>query len=169
MIFMARIWHKDLVSVLPFNVLIDQCRLLPDLAVSYLDERYLCGTVEEECLKQKLKEYSFSHLYTYSLLVYKELEKREANDTLKMIDCPSCSPNTFLQVVSEYIPSSLDLINFKQLFNPMMSTRYLLQDLIILERMYDFGEISFEEWFKILSKTRSMHAYCEETYQSLFV
>ncbi len=158
MIFMKRIWHKDLVSVLPDKLLLklkdDWFSIATDLVSTEIT------TSLGEPVIDRILEYSIGHFYTYYFIyIMPELHKRGLLDAQTL--------EFFHSLASCY--SEEDLRISHPVFDCWHNTRYLLQCLMYLEELYDCGEISFEEWYRILNKTRSMHAYCEETYQSLFV
>jgi len=154
-----RLWNKDLIDVLPKHQLIGQwrecCAIASNLAKF--------GT-PNHILVNKILDYPIDHFYTYSIIfVYRELVKRD-------IKVMSHTLEQFSENIKEFSGKSyFEVIPPNKVFDCWHNTRYLLQCLSNLEEKYDCGGITFEEWFKILNKTRSMHVYCEETYQSLFV
>ena len=151
-------WHKDLINVLPRNQLIGQWRECCMIGSNLAN----IGT-PNHILVNKIMEYTPDHFFTYTMLVYAELFKRGYNPNPKTI-------NTFNEnLFKAFGRNNYSLVDHDELFKGWHSTRYLLQCLCKIEELYDCGGIKFEDWYKILNKTRNMHVYCEETYQSLFV
>ena len=153
-----RIWHKDLVSVLPDKLLLklkdDWFNIATDLVSAEVTTSLGDPTLD------RILEYSIGHFYSYYFIyIMPELHRRGLLDEKTM--------DFFHSLVSCYSENDLRISN--PVFDCWHNTRYLLQCLMHLEELYDCGYISFEEWYRILNKTRSSHAYCEETYQSLFV
>lgn len=154
-----RIWHKDLIDVLPDMQLKGQWRECCAIASNIAR----LGT-PNHILVNPIMEYPIDHFYTYSFIyVYREMLNRGFEVKL----------HTLEEFKNNLINASgkmyFEVIPHNQLFDAWHSTRYLLQCMNNLAEKYDRGGITFNEWFRIVNKTRSMHAYCEETYQSLFV
>jgi len=155
---MRRIWHKDLVSVLPDKLLLylkdDWFSIAMDLVSIEVTTSLGDPTTD------RILEYSIGHFYAYAHdCIFPELYKRELLDDSTL--------DFFYSLYSHYPDGDMQITH--PIFEYWHNTRYLLQCLMYLEELYDCGYINFEEWYRILNKTRSMHAYCEETYQSLFV
>ena len=154
----CRIWHKDLVSVLPDKMLLQLKDDWFNIATELLSVEVTTSLGEPTI--DRILEYSIGHFYTYYFVyIMPELHRRGLLDEKTM--------DFFHVLASCYSENDLRIIH--PVFDCWHNTRYLLQCLMYLEELYDCGYISFEEWYRILNKTRSSHAYCEETYQSLFV
>lgn len=153
-----RCYHKDLIDVLPRNQLLGQWRECCAIASNLAN----IGT-PNHILVNKIMEYTPDHFYTYTMLVYEEFVRRGYKVNPRTIN--TLKDNLY----KAFGKDDFILIDQNELFKGWHSTRYLLQCLCKIEEFYDCGGIKFEDWFKILNKTRSMHTYCEETYQSLFV
>ena len=154
-----RIWHKDLVDVLPDMQLKGQWRECCAIAKNIA----MFGT-PNHILVNPIMEYPIDHFYTYSFIyVYREMINRGFEAKAHVLDefrdhIIDLSNKTYFEVIPH-----------NRLFEGWHSSRYLLQCMSNMEEKYDRGGLTFNEWFRIVNKTRSMHAYCEETYQSLFV
>lgn len=156
-LFNHRLYHKSLIKFLPNNMLILQWLACYSISFDFYN------AIKLYYFLNPILQYSLDHFYNYSLLVFKEIKKRKID-----IDI-----NAFLKLKENLLnmtnKNDFIYIEERQLYDCWMSTRYLLQCLMELEELYDVGYIKLDGWFKIVNGTRSMHVYCEETYQSLFV
>ena len=154
-----RLWNKDLIDVLPDMQLKGQWRECCAIASNIA--KY--GT-PNHILVNPIMEYPIDHFYTYSFIyVYREMLNRGFEVKGHVLE--ELKDN----LISYSNKMYFEVVPHNQLFDAWHSTRYLLQCMLNLQEKYDRGGITFEEWFRIVNKTRSMHVYCEETYQSLFV
>lgn len=135
-----RLWHKDLVDVLPRQWLLGQWRELNSIFKN--QNRHI--------LINFVYEYpnTLSDLYSYSLLIIEEMDKREYrhNDTN----------------FNNFFFTTLQLMKFSKITNfypEKMTQRYLKQCLYNLQEKYDCGAMTEEEWGKIYGKFK---AYLEE-------
>lgn len=144
-----RLWHKDLIHVLPKQQLISQwreCMAIAKKIKTYGSTRH--GLVE------KVMDYPISHFYYYTDLVVLELIDRGYN----------VSPVALKKF--EDIMGSIaykhydDIVDDRDMFNKWHDARYLAQCYYNLQEKYDCGLITEYEW-KIIEKT------VEEKYNEL--
>lgn len=153
-----RLWHKDLISVLPEMQLKGQWRECCGIASKLAKYGY-----PNHVLVNKIVNFPLDHFFCYTvLLVYKELDKiglRPRDRSLEkfMNDIALAAGHT-----------NFSLVSHQDLFQGWHSNRYLLQCVMNLEEKYDCGAISESDWFKIVAKVKNSDKYCKETYQSLF-
>lgn len=154
-----RLWHKELIPVLPKEQLVGQWRECCSIASKLADY----GT-PRHILVNKINDYPIDHFYNYTiLLVYKEMRNRGYAIKEKTL-------NKFNEnMLRASGRSNFGVVSFDELFRGWHSTRYLAQCLLNLEEKHDCGGISYEDWFKILSTVKNHDEFCNETFQSLFV
>lgn len=122
-----RLWHKDLVPVLPKKQLVSQwrecCCIARNISVN--------GT-PNHILVNKILNYPIEHFYKYGMLVRSEMLKRGYK----------CDYNNFTkwfqQLSSEY--------EYDDIFTGWHNNRYLRQCYYNLQEKYDCGGITPEEW-----------------------
>ena len=130
-----RLWHKDLIQVLPDKQLLGQwreCCLIAKLVKENGTPNHL--------LVNKVTQFPIDHLYTYASLVYNEMTGRGFN----------CN----WQSIEKHLPSGhLSFISMDQLFNTedlhWHNTRYFWQCYYNLEEKHDCGGIDPQEWLFI--------------------
>ena len=140
-----RLWHKDLISVLPRQQLLSQWRECCCIAKN-LNEN---GT-PNHLLVNKILDYPISHFKNYTELIIGEIENRgykiSTNSELK-----------FLINIYDFMKSLgqiNDLICFNDLFSKWHNDRYFWQCYYNLQEKYDCGGITKEEWQKIEERAR---------------
>ncbi len=124
-----RLWHKDLIHVLPRQQLLAQWR---ELCSIYAKE-------DKHILINFIYEYSPSHLYTYSNMVITEMENRGYKLSAKALK----------RYTTYFENNKPRKIPYSQLFKNKMNDRYLIQCYNNLQEKYDCGGINKEEWEKI--------------------
>lgn len=144
-----RLWHYDLLDVLPKQQLCSQLRE----CVAIAKDIYKKGTTNH-ILINPIMNYDLNHFRLYCNLVITEMEKRG----YKVSDKTKAKLNQYLHgriSVSNTFGGKLSvLINneYEPLFDNWNTDRYLIQCLYNLEEKYDRGGISQEEWDKICDK-----------------
>ena len=128
-----RLWHKDLIPVLPRQQLLGQWRECCLIAKSIAEK----GT-PNHILVNKVMDYPLEHFFTYSIRIYEEMNKRGYK----------VDKNKFIK----YFPTLAVTIEKKYLFSDWHNDRYFWQCYYNLEEKYDCGGISAEDWEKILLK-----------------
>lgn len=134
-----RIWHRELIRVLPKSQLQSQYREL--LAIKGKIEKV--GT-PNHLLVNKIMKYDTSHLYYYSNLVFDELKNKKVNINIE-------KKHELLQYALENSYTN-DYISYDNLFKGWHDDRYLRQCLYNLEEKYVCGGIKQEEWELIYNK-----------------
>lgn len=122
-----RLWHYELISVLPTKMLVSQWREC--IAIKRQWEK---GTLNHSLVKYVMN-HGKEYFYKYILEVTKEMEKRNIKFQKKYLD---------------------ELMNFTDGFNivycnsyyPEHNERYLIQCYYNLQEKYDRGLISEENW-----------------------
>ena len=135
--FPMRLWHKDLIPVLPRQQLLSQwrecCCIARNISVN--------GT-PNHLLVNKILNYPKWHFMQYALLVCAECEKRGCNIDRKL----------FFKWFDQWNNGTIITgdIEYSNLFIGWHNDRYLRQCLLNLEEKYDCGGIPEDEWQKIL-------------------
>lgn len=126
-----RIWHKDLVPILPCNQLIAQWRE----CVLIAKEINLHGT-PNHILVNKVIEYPLEHLATYCSAVCWNMRKRSYTVT-----------NASIEKITDYLKMDLgSYVPEEYLFENWHNDKYLWQCLYNLEEKHDCGGIPENEW-----------------------
>lgn len=126
-----RLWHKDLIEVLPDKMLVAQWRELAAIVGSINKN----GTLNHRLVNIVL-DYDKSHFYTYTNLIYKEMIRRKMKPreiVYKKID------NYCHETI---VPNNL-------LYKDWHNDRYYRQCYSNLEEKYDRGIVSAHEWERI--------------------
>ena len=131
-----RLWHKDLIDVLPNKMLLSQWRELSAIVGSINKN----GTPNHRLVNIVLN-YDKTHFYTYSKIVYDEMISRgmkPKNIVMEKIKCYCVEENT----ISD------------NLFEGWHNLKYLKQCYYNLEEKHDRGIVDDIEWNKIESKLK---------------
>ena len=131
-----RLWHKDLIEVLPREQLVAQWRELSAIA----------GNINEKgspnhILVNKIMDYDFKHFISYAYHVRAEMTKR-GYKTMERVWDKICSVD---DMVNTFLPVD------DCLFPGWHNDRYLEQCYYNLQEKYDCGGIKKEDWSKIQS------------------
>ena len=153
-----RLWHKDLIPLLPDEQLLGQWRECCAIASNLAK----LGT-PNHLLVNRILEYPIDHFYTYTMvLVYNEMCARYFKVDSSVIE-------RFNEHLFEYCGhNNFTIIDEKSLFQGWMSTRYLQQCILNLEEKYDCNGIELKDWFKIVNGVRNLSVLCDETFETLF-
>lgn len=139
-----RLWHKELIDVLPNKQLISQWRELCAIA-----SRIVKNKTPNHVLVNKIMNYPVEHFEKYAELVQKEMKNRKFNISDRV-------RNTFesnCRKCRKYMPSDLILnISFDELYRSWHNDRYLIQCYYNLQEKYDCGGIDEQEWRRIRNK-----------------
>ena len=130
-----RLWHKDLIPVLPKNQLIGQWRELCLIAKN-INEK---GT-PNHLLVNKIMNYPLSHLWKYGFLVMCEMDNRHYK----------CDFRKFEKYFDK--PYALATPSYEELFHNWHNNIYYIQCFFNLQEKHDCGGISDEDWIKIINK-----------------
>ena len=133
-----RLWHKDLIPVLPRQQLLGQWRECC-LIAKLIHEN---GT-PNHVLVNRVLDYYPDEFNTYADMVHKELDNRGYHtDAWKFFKWRN----------------DINIIQPGTIFRNWHNNRYLRQCLMNLQEKYDAGAISKDDWDKIMSKFN----YCVE-------
>ena len=136
-----RLWHKDLISVLPKNQLIGQWRECCAIAKAIAK-----NNTPNHILVNKIMEYPLEHFLRYTELIQIEMNNRGYNADLAKF-------YRFFGPASEMIPCNLlNIVKYSNLFSSLHNDRYLKQCYYNLQEKFDCGGISEEDWIKIKNK-----------------
>lgn len=132
-----RMWHKDLISVLPRKQLMGQWQECCAIAKSIAEKGE-----PNHVLVNRITDYPVCHLYTYGFNVFNEMVKRKYK----------CDFNKF----SHYFtyPHETFLVSESDLFSYWHNKRYLKQCYYNLEEKYDCGDIGKKEFETISLKVK---------------
>lgn len=137
-----RIWHKNLIVVLPEKQLIAQWRELCCIVKNISDK----GTANH-LLVNKVLQYPMSHLIYYTDIVLYEMRKRNYN----------ISEGSYLKYVSNLNDSKdkfnndgIPCLTFDDLFKGWHNERYMRQCFYNLQEKYDCGGIKRCEYIDVL-------------------
>ena len=147
-----RLWHYDLLDVLPKQQLCSQLRE----CVAIAKDIYEKGTTNH-ILINPIMDYDLNHFRLYCNLVIKEMEKRGYNVSDKTKEKLNKYINYYKEMIIMQTTRIFILDNgyndgYRELFDNWHTDRYLIQCLYNLEEKYDRGEITQEEWDKIYNK-----------------
>lgn len=126
-----RLWHKDLIPVLPRQQLLGQWREL----CAIMRNIEAMGT-PNHVLVNRIMDYQGGHLWRYAIEVKREMDKRGYK----------CDFDKFLRHgVEEFVGYHYE-VGVRECFAGWMTDRYLRQCYYNLEEKHDCGAISDEEF-----------------------
>lgn len=128
-----RLWHKDLITVLPRQQLLGQWRECCLIAKNISEN----GT-PNHILVNKIMDYPIEHFYCYAGDVADEMENRGYK----------CDFSKFIK----YITLERCHVTHDELYKNWHNNRYLAQCLCNLQEKYDCDAITDEEFKKVLEK-----------------
>ena len=135
-----RLWHKDLIQVLPRQQLLGQWRECCAIARNISEK----GT-PNHVLVNKVLDYPAAHLWKYGWLISQEMLRRGYKPDYYRFEDWISEP-----AEEEKIPSQ------EELFKDWHNGRYLLQCLHNLQEKADCGAIPEEEWERITDRYPGM-------------
>lgn len=147
-----RLWHYDLLDVLPKQQLCSQLRE----CVAIAKDIYEKGTTNH-ILINPIMNYDLNHFRLYCNLIIKEMEKRGYNVSDKTKEKLNKYINYYKEMIIMQTTRIFILDNgyndgYRELFDNWHTDRYLTQCLYNLEEKYDRGGITQEEWDRIYNK-----------------
>lgn len=131
-----RLWHKDLIPVLPRKQLMGQwleCNIL----INKLNQ----GETIKHIIVKRVLDYPLNDFLCYVASIYNEMINR--NYSPKKITLTNCS-----KIPSHFFNNEN---SSKSIFKDWHNKRYLLQCYYNLQEKYDCGGIDENEWTKISS------------------
>ena len=137
-----RLWHKDLLAVLPRHLLIQQWNECCTIA------QQIAETGETDyILVNRIMDYPIEHFVKYSQLVFYEMKRRKYS--------------AIWEEFSKYIPSDQDdakwYIPDSKLFAKWHNRRYIVQCYYNLMEKHDIGEFDDVEWENIRLYLGALH------------
>lgn len=130
-----RLWHKDLIPVLPDKQLLGQWRECCAIAKNIAEK----GT-PNHLLVNKIMDYSIGHFYIYSEFVYLQMLRRGFR----------CNFGKFHNLIMRYTNNNVfQVFHLDDIFADWHNDRYYVQCFFNLQEKYDCGGISKDEWEKI--------------------
>ena len=134
-----RLWHKDLIPVLPRQQLISQWRECCCIAKNIADN----GT-PNHMLVNKVLDYHFFYFTSYTQLVLNEIVKRgyTISEVAYMKFMENC------EKAQDYFNNSR--LDKDDIYGNWHNDRYLNQCFFNLQEKFDCGGILYEEWEKII-------------------
>ena len=133
-----RLWHKDLIPVLPRQQLLGQWRECCCIAKSILAKE-----TPNHILVNRVIDYPATHFNAYTLAVYKELRRRNYNADWDKFRAYRVNRN-FATNISDIFPG-------------WHNDRYLKQCYYNLQEKYDCGGITEDEFFKVAELFDAQH------------
>lgn len=131
----TRLWHKDLIPVLPRQQLLGQWRECCAIAKSIAEK----GT-PNHVLVNRIMEYHEGHFWRYSNRIYHQMQAR------------GYRANWFNFVKAMGKDWRCADVYGNELFHDWHNDRYLAQCLANLQEKHDCGAIPEEEWKKITDR-----------------
>lgn len=138
-----RLWHKDLIDVLPDKQLNGQWKEIFMVIGSIEKHGY-----PRHGLVNILMDYSPNHLVSYAYLVFEERTARGFKTTKNTLD-------KLIDLSNKY--EATESIDQNHIFFFWHNHRYLRQCLYNLQEKYDRGLITTSEWLKISEKHSSFY------------
>lgn len=132
-----RLWHKDMIDVLPRQQLLGQWRELCAI-MRNIEEKGTPGHI----LVNRVMDYEPLCLYTFAQKVNQEMLSRGYK----------CDFYKFLANYEKRYGNAHWSVDDQYVFPGWMNDRYLQQCYFNLQEKYDCGGISEEEWKKIYDK-----------------
>lgn len=137
-----RLWHKDLIPVLPRQQLLGQWRELCAIMANIAK----IGTANH-VLVNEVMHYPCTHLYVYASYVCDTMHDRGYHCDFSKFG------KSFVSVFGDDNPFFLSV---NDLFPGWMNERYLTQNYYNLQEKYDCGAITDDEWVKIEERYREL-------------
>jgi len=125
-----RLWHKDLIRILPRQQLLSQWRECCCIARNITEN----GT-PNHLLVNKILDYPAAHFNVYAIAVYDEMKRRGYKCDFDKFRRWWCNRNRDWEL--------------REIFPDWHNERYLRQCYYNLQEKYDCGGISEEEWNKL--------------------
>ena len=133
-----RLWHKDLISVLPRQQLLSQWRECCCIA-----RNIVVNGTPNHLLVNKILEYPKWHFMSYTIMVCKEMEKRGYK----------VNRQNFFKWFDLWNDGTINIeLKFKDIFKDWHNDRYFWQCYFNLEEKFDCGGIPDTEWEKVMMK-----------------
>lgn len=145
-----RLWHKDLIDVLPDKQLISQWRECCAIVKAIAEH----GT-PNHILVNKVCQYPPSHLYTYTTLVLEEMARRGFHSSGRSYQNYTCRMYSLMSEYRGLIGEFPWDVPMDDLFVGWHNDAYLVQCFYNLQEKHDCGGITDEEWDRIEFRVNS--------------
>ena len=139
-----RLWHKDLISVLPDKQLLGQWRECCAIASNIANK----GT-PNHILVNRIMDYPLEHFYRYAELVSIEMERLGFDVDFRK----------FYDRMAELDFDPMNIVSTDELFKGWHNRRYLMQCIYNLQEKYDCDGIKDEDWSRLLKYFESVGIY----------
>ena len=134
-----RLWHKNLIPVLPKLQLLGQwrecCCIARNIAVDHTPNHLLVN---------KVMDYPKGHLWYYGFLIMQEMQNRGLQ----------CNFGKFEQWIDK--PYALVTPDVHDLFADWHNDRYLMQCFFNLQEKNDCGGMTEEEWMQVVDQVNRL-------------
>ena len=134
-----RLWHKDLIPVLPKHQLLSQWRECCCIAKNIAED----GT-PNHLLVNKILDYPFEHFFTYGMEIVLEMTRRGYKVN-------GVSVEHFRKHCLDYDELAVWFVPVADIFPAWHNDKYFLQCYYNLEEKHDCGGIPDKEW-KLIEK-----------------
>lgn len=132
-----RLWHKDLITLLPDKQLLGQWREC--VAIAGNINRY---GFPNHVLVNRVMDYHLSHFYKYCTLVTSEMYERGFKISDSAIE-------KIIEITDQNVRMGMEFITREELFSGWHNERYLIQCYYNLQEKYDCRGMAAWEWQKI--------------------
>ena len=126
-----RLWHKDLIPVLPRKQLLGQWRECCAIAKNIAEKE-----TPNHLLVNRIMDYPRDHFLHYCELVFKEMKRRGFKVSWE-------------DKAAQYFPSIYLLVPYHEIFDKWHDDQYLLQCFYNLQEKFDCGGLTDEEYDEI--------------------
>lgn len=149
-----RLWHRDLIKVLPKKQLVAQWRELSACATNIRTK----GS-PNHILVNKIMDFPRNHFISYAAAVHAEMTRRGYRTMDRVWD----------NITSVVDNNVYNIIPLEECFPGWHSLNYFIQCYFNLQEKYDCGGITKEEWTKIQNKYNEYinNFYCGITFADL--
>lgn len=144
-----RLWHKDLIHVLPDKQLLGQWRECCAIASNIANK----GT-PNHILVNRIMDYPLEHFYRYAELVSIEMERLGFDVDFRK----------FYDHIAELDFDPMNIVSMDELFKGWHNKRYLLQCFYNLQEKYDCGGITVQEFaniYECVAAYKDEHEYVD--------
>ena len=138
-----RLWHKDLIHVLPDKQLISQWCECCAIAGNIKNKG-----IPNHILVNKIMHYNLSHFYKYCQLVVDEMYHRSLNVSPRSIEKIQNITDCDIRMGSEFV-------TYDELFSGWHNDRYLKQCYYNLQEKYDCKGIQETDWKAIEKQVKN--------------
>lgn len=132
-----RIWHKDLIDILPDRLLMDLWDTCCIIA-----RRIMHNGFTGDWCSSRVTQYPVEEFWAYARLVHQEITAREIQ----------CNFGEFAKWFPNLYGQFEEITDRDDIFKDWHTKRYLWQCYSELEERMDCGQIKFEDWIEIAER-----------------